>query len=142
MKKVVLVEEDKDRAEMLLEIMKNDYNIDIKLFVNAYNGYRAIVKGDYNIVLLDVMMPRIKEYEKFEYDSTEIPLERGNYTGVHLLRRLKEEFKDDKNIRKYALISAQPESIIRPYIKDDYAYDRYFYKSVYTFNELAEFINS
>lgn len=62
MKKILIVEDDKKMARVLeLQLSYEGYSLDI-----ARDGFEALIKfyeGDYDLVLLDIMLPKVDGYE-------------------------------------------------------------------------------
>ncbi len=61
-KKILIVEDEKYLRELYVEMLEEEgYSVDSK--ANGKDGYVAIKKGGYDLVLLDVMLPGIDGLE-------------------------------------------------------------------------------
>jgi len=56
MKKVLVVEDDRDIVD-LLEIHLKDMNCDLSKSYEGIEGFEKALKGDYDLIILDVMLP-------------------------------------------------------------------------------------
>ena len=56
--KVLLVEDDENMGELIKDALEEN-NFDVKLCRDGKEGLSAYIKGSYNIILLDVMMPNM-----------------------------------------------------------------------------------
>ncbi|MEC9490307.1 MAG: response regulator transcription factor, partial [Halanaerobiales bacterium] len=61
-KKILLIEDDKNIFE-LVKAMFNSYNTRIIYKKDGRSGYRAAVENDYDLILLDIMLPEMDGWE-------------------------------------------------------------------------------
>ena len=88
MKKILLVEDDKHIRDLYVEILKNG-GYEVAVAVDGQEGYESIVKGDYDIVLLDVILPKIDGREILRKLQAENTFPEGK--PIVLLTNLSEE---------------------------------------------------
>jgi DNA-binding response OmpR family regulator len=60
--KVLLIEDERRMAEALAELLQREH-YDVTVCLEGISGYQCICKNDYDIVVLDVMMPGMSGYE-------------------------------------------------------------------------------
>ncbi|KXK10240.1 MAG: Transcriptional regulatory protein SrrA [Microgenomates bacterium OLB23] len=62
MHKLIVVDDDEYIRDLYEEILKDaDFNVDTA--VDGKDGYDKIIEGDYDLVLLDIMMPKMDGVE-------------------------------------------------------------------------------
>ena len=56
--KILIIDDDQDLQNIYTEVLKNaGYKVDVAL--DGQEGYSKILQGGYDLILLDVMMPKI-----------------------------------------------------------------------------------
>lgn len=77
MKKILIVEDDQFLRELYVEVLKGA-GFEVAEAGDGEKGYQSMKKGDYDLVLLDIMLPKID--------------------GLEILKKLKKEKKLPKKI--------------------------------------------
>lgn len=75
-KKILLIEDDKNIFE-LVKAMFNSYNTKIIYKKDGKSGYRAAAKNDYDLILLDIMLPEMDGWEickKLKENKVSMPI--------------------------------------------------------------------
>ena len=104
--KILVVEDDQFIRDLYKELLEEKgYSID--LAVNGEEGYRKLCKGGYDLVLLDIIMPKM--------DATQV------------LKKLKKNPPKKKNKRIIFMTNLGQENIVKN--GKDYGVDGYLIKS-------------
>lgn len=104
--KILLVEDDEFIRELYVELLKDEgYKLDIA--VNGEEGYKKMSAGGYDLVLLDIIMPKM--------DATQI------------LKKLKSKPPKKKNKKILFMTNLAQERIVRN--GEDYGVSGYMIKS-------------
>lgn len=75
MKNILLIDDDKELVSLLAEFLTlENFNVDTAL--DGEKGLQKALKGDYDLLLLDVMMPRLNGFEvlKLLRQKSDIPI--------------------------------------------------------------------
>jgi len=119
MKKILIVEDDKFLSDLYCEILKSE---DFRVICadDGEKGYEEMKKGNYDLVLLDVMLPKID--------------------GVEILKRLKKEGHLEKEKIIFLLTNLGIETVSQKIGRIEV--DEYLVKSSLTPGELVRKIKS
>lgn len=66
MKKIAIIDDEKDILEVLENFLSRDRNFNIDTFDNPVTGLSSVQNGSYDLVLLDIMMPQMNGLEVLE----------------------------------------------------------------------------
>ena len=61
-KKILLIEDDK-HIYSLIKAMLKPYNTELTLKMNGESGLKAALEKDFDLILLDIMLPKIDGWE-------------------------------------------------------------------------------
>ena len=114
MKKILLVEDDKFLRELYVEILK-DAGFDVDEAVEGRQGLAKMEKGGYDLVILDIMLPKID--------------------GLDILKKLSKEGKLEKNKILFVLTNLNPEALMKKMERIEV--DEYLIKSDMTPDQLV-----
>ena len=117
MKKVLLVEDDKMLSDLYVEILK-DGNYQVKCAYDGEKAYKEIKKGDFDLLLLDIMLPKLD--------------------GVEILKKLKKEEALPKDQPIILLTNLSEEAVVK---KGELEVDEYIIKSSITPDVLLDKVN-
>jgi DNA-binding response OmpR family regulator len=119
MKKILLVEDDQFLSELYVEILKEG-GYEVSWVADGEKGYQEMKKGGYDLVLLDVMLPKLD--------------------GLEILQKLKAGKQLKKNKVIFLLTNLSGEAIVRK--KGRLQVDEYLIKSSLTPDKLLAKIKS
>lgn len=75
--KILIVEDEKYLRELYVEILQ-DEGFQVDAAADGEEGYLALLKGGYDLVLLDIMLPRMDGLKILEKLKNETPPKRPN----------------------------------------------------------------
>jgi DNA-binding NtrC family response regulator len=62
-KKIAIVDDEQDILNILNKYLGRSQKLEIEIFSNPELAYQSIMKGSYDLILLDIMMPQINGME-------------------------------------------------------------------------------
>jgi len=66
MKKIVIIDDEENIISVLEKYLKRKGKVEISSFTNAKEAKPKIMAGDYDLVLLDIMMPEVNGLDLLE----------------------------------------------------------------------------
>lgn len=115
MKKILIVEDDQFLRELYAEVLKGA-GFEVTEAEDGEKGYQLMKKGDYDLVLLDIMLPKID--------------------GLEILKKLKKEGKLPKKKKICLLTNLSVEALSKKLGRIEA--DEYLIKSELTPDQLVE----
>lgn len=70
-KKILVIDDDEDICFYLEQLLGKDFDIDLSN--NGFQGIEKLKKSDYDLVLLDIMMPEMDGYEVLDIIKKDFP---------------------------------------------------------------------
>lgn len=119
-KRILVVEDEKELRELYVDILKQEgYEVDFA--ADGEEGYKVMLKGGYDLVLLDLMLPIMDGFQILEKLKTENQPEKPNRSIV-ILTNLGQDLTITKGIsygvRGYLIKSDYTPDQILKEIKD------------------------
>lgn len=82
-KRILVVEDEKELRELYIEILKQE-GYDVVGAIDGEEGYRAMYEGGYDLVMLDVMLPKMDGFKILEKLNRETPPKKPNHAVIIL----------------------------------------------------------
>lgn len=117
--RVLIVDDDQDTRDIYQEVLR-DGQFDVDLAKDGQEGLNKITQGGYDLILLDVMMPKID--------------------GISVLRRLKENPPSVYNGPIFVLSALNQDQLIKQAM--DFGAKGYIVKSSLTPDQIVERISN
>lgn len=95
-KRILVVEDEKDIRDLYAEILKNE-GFDVSVACNGEEGYSAMYEGGFDLILLDIMLPKLDGFKILEKLKKETPPKKPNHAIV-ILTNLGEDLSVSKGV--------------------------------------------
>jgi DNA-binding response OmpR family regulator len=69
--KIFVIDDDEDICFLVKNLLEDEFHVDYAL--NGREGVRSLLGGEYELVLLDIMMPEMSGYEVLDLIKREAP---------------------------------------------------------------------